>query len=67
VWSVTASLFLPELGFTKTPTYSLKEIVEPFILEKHSGGGTGGFPPSSEIVQDCGTLFWAVVKLTKKL
>ena len=42
VWSVTASLFLPGVGFTKTPTYSLKEIVESLFLEKKSGGRETG-------------------------
>ena len=55
MWSVTASPLLPGVGYTKTPTCSLKEIVESFFLEKKSGGGEKqGFPPppSGEIPQN---------------
>ena len=71
MWSVTASLFLPEVGFTKTPTYSLKEIVESLFLEKKSGGGkTGVFPPPSGEIWGCGEICPGLLKtnpLLKKL
>ena len=48
MWSVTASLLFAGTGYTKSPTYSLKESAESFFLEKKSGGGKQRFP-SGEI------------------
>ena len=48
VWSVTTSPLLPGVGYTKTPTYSLKEITKSFSLEKKSGRGKNkGFAKSA--------------------
>ena len=48
MWSVRGSVLLAEVSYVKTPTYSLKEIVESFFLEKKSGGGTR--PETSDIL-----------------